>query len=59
MTCQNCTKRKPKCHSSCEDYAKYKEKQNEIFKAKLAVGYNGDFGRRKGKAISNGIKMFS
>lgn len=33
--CQNCQKREPGCHSSCEEYIKY-ERQNNLLREKRA-----------------------
>lgn len=58
--CQKCLKRYLGCHSKCEDYAKYKQKLDELKKAKdkanvvdKYVSYNINSSKRRVKYFRN------
>lgn len=55
--CMNCTDRQLGCHSSCEDYAKFREYRDNINSARASLGFMGEYdSRNRTRAIRKARK---
>lgn len=55
MSCKNCERREPRCHSHCEEYIAFRAKRDEINQL-MHKAHESDFARAKW--ISDSRKRF-
>lgn len=53
MSCFNCSKREPGCHSTCEDYKKQQEKYQKIREERQRINNQRDYEFKSVMRISN------